>query len=202
MVNEYRLKTPLSEEDIRKLDIGDIIYLSGIIVSARDAGHRRALELLNKGEKLPLDLHGLAVYHLGPVVKKINNEWKVIAAGPTTSARLEMYEAEFIEKTGVRMIIGKGGMGTKTADACKKFGAVYTIYPGGVAAVAAKSVKKVIDVYWLDLGIPEAMWVLEVDNFGPLMVTIDSKGKNFYDQIYTEARRRLDKEIYPKLGIT
>jgi fumarate hydratase subunit beta len=196
---EYKLRTPLSEHDVRKLEVGDIVYLSGIVVSARDAAHKRALELLQRGEKLPIDLRGLAVYHVGPVVRKTESGWEVISAGPTTSTRMELYEAEFIEKTGVRMIIGKGGMGPKTTEACKRLGAVYTIYPGGVAALAAKAIKRVIDVYWLDLGVPEAMWVMEVEDFGPLTVIIDSKGNNFYERRYREIREKLDREIYPEI---
>jgi len=198
-VAEYRLRTPLSEQDVRKLVVGDIVYLSGVIVSARDAAHKRALEILRRGEKLPIDLSGLAVYHVGPVVRKTESGWDIISAGPTTSTRMELYEAEFIERTGVRMIIGKGGMGPKTTEACKRFGAVYTIYPGGVAALAAKAVKRVVDVYWLDLGIPEAMWVMEVEDFGPLTVIIDSRGNNFYEERYREIRNKLDKEIYPHI---
>lgn len=198
-MTEYMLRTPLSEEDIRRLKVGDIVYLSGIIVSARDAAHKRALELLEKGEKLPIDLRGLAIYHVGPVVRKTEKGWEIISAGPTTSTRMELYEADLIAKTGVRMIIGKGGMGPRTVEACKKYGAVYTIYPGGVAALAAQAIKRVIDVYWLDLGIPEAMWVMEVESFGPLTVIIDSHGNNFYDKIYRDVREKLDKEIYPEL---
>ena len=196
---EYRLRTPLEEEIIRALDIGDIIWLSGVIVTARDAAHKRALEFFSRGEKLPVDLKGLALYHMGPVARRTERGWEIISAGPTTSTRMEAYEAEFIERTGIRMIIGKGGMGAKTAEACKKYGAVYVIYPGGVAALAAKAIKRVIDVHWLDLGIPDAMWVLEVEDFGPLTVIIDSKGNNFYDRIYASVRERLDREIYPEI---
>ena len=122
MVSEFRFKTPIGDSEAREPRIGDIVYVTGTVVTARDAGHRRALELLNKGIKLPVDLKGLAVYHMGPVVKKVDDGWKVISAGPTTSARLEAYEAEFLEKTGAKLIIGKGGMGAKTAQACKKLG--------------------------------------------------------------------------------
>jgi len=135
---EYHLTTPISEEQVRKLKTGDILFISGTVLSSRDAGHRRALEYLNKGKPLPVNFSGMALYHVGPVVKKEGDKWKIVSAGPTTSARLEMYEAEFIEKTGVRVIIGKGGMGSKTAEACKKFGAVYTIFTGGAGALAAK----------------------------------------------------------------
>lgn len=198
---EYRLRTPLSEDDVRKLNVGDVVYLSGVVVTMRDTGHRRAVELLSRGEKLPVDMRGLALYHAGPVVRKVGDRWEVVVIGPTTSTRMEVYEYEVIEKTGVRMIIGKGGMGPRTAEACRRFGAVYTVYPGGAAALQAAQVKKVLDVYWLDLGVPDAMWVLEVEDLGPLTVVIDSKGRNLYEEIYREARRRLDEEIYPKLGI-
>lgn len=195
---EYHLRTPLREEEVRALEIGDIVYLSGTVITMRDTGHKRAIEMLSKGERLPVDLSGMALYHAGPVVKKSGEGWEVVVIGPTTSTRMEVYEPEIIEKTGVRMIIGKGGMGAKTAEACKRFGAVYTVYPGGAAALQAEQVKRVIGVHWLDLGMPDAMWVLEVEELGPLTVVIDSKGRNLYEKVYEEARRRLDTEIYPR----
>jgi len=191
MANVYHLRTPLSEEDVRKLRVGDTVYLSGLIFTARDAAHRRILDIIDRGEQLPFDPRGLAVYHVGPVVRKKNGEWEVIAAGPTTSARLEPVEHEFIAKTGVRMIIGKGGMGAKTAEACKKYGAVYAVFTGGAAVLAAQAIKRVVNVYWLEeLGIPEAVWLFEVEEFGPLTVTIDSTGKNYYDEILENAKKK------------
>jgi len=197
---EYHLNTPLKEKDVRKLRIGDIVYLSGLMITARDAAHNRVLKLLASGEKLPLDLNGLAVYHCGPVVRKLNGEWEIVAAGPTTSARMESYEAEFMEKTGVRMIIGKGGMGNRTAEACKRLGAVYTIFTGGAAVLAARGMKRVVDVKWLDLGVPEAMWIIEAENFGPLMVAIDSTGANFYADLKRRVDKNLMEKVYPKIG--
>ncbi len=200
MTNVYHLRTPLSEKDVRKLRVGDTVYLSGLIFTARDAAHRKILDLINHGEKLPFDPRGLAVYHVGPVVRRKNGEWEVIAAGPTTSARLEPVEHEFIAKTGVRMIIGKGGMGAKTAEACKKYGAVYAVFTGGAAVLAAQAIKRVVDVYWLDeLGIPEAVWLFEVEEFGPLTVTIDATGKNLYDEILERAKRKA-QEILSRLS--
>ena len=196
---EYKVKLPISEEEVRRFRVGDILYVSGIIVTARDEAHRRALEGLEKGEKLPIDLKGLAVYHCGPVVVKKDETWEIIAAGPTTSTRMEALEADFIEKTGVRIVIGKGGMGAKTAEAAKKFGAVYAVFTGGAAVLAAKAIKKVVDVHWLDLGVPEALWVLEVEDFGPLTVTIDSTGRNLYDELLAEAKRRIEEDILPKI---
>jgi fumarate hydratase subunit beta len=197
---EYRFKTPLGDEP-KKLRTGDIVYLTGTVITARDAAHRRALEFLGRGEKLPVDFHGLAVYHMGPVAKKKGDGWEIISAGPTTSARIEMYEAEFLEKTGAKLVIGKGGMGAKTAEACKKLGTAYTIYTGGAGALAAKSIKNVIGVEWLDLGSPEALWILEVEDFGPLTVIIDSEGRNYYEEVRARVKSNLS-EAYKMMGIT
>ncbi len=197
---EYRLKTPLSEEDVRQLKVGDIVYISGIIVTGRDQVHRRALELAAKGEKdkVPVNLEGAVLYHCGPIVKKVDGEWKIFGFGPTTSARMESVEADFIKEFGVRAIIGKGGMFERTTQAMKEYGAVYLAHPGGVSAVATKSVKRVIDVHWLDLGTPEAMWVVEVENFGPTMVAIDSHGNNLFLDVMNKAKEKV-QEVYKTL---
>jgi tartrate/fumarate subfamily iron-sulfur-dependent hydro-lyase beta chain len=130
--------------------------------------------------------------------------WRCISIGPTTSRRMEYYEYEFIEKTGVKIVIGKGGMGARTAEACKKFKAIYTIFPGGCGVLGASRVKRVAGVEWLDLGIPEAMWILEVENFGPLIVAIDAHGNNLADAVLDSARAKKDavaREIVEKLRI-
>jgi len=196
----YEFTTPLREEDVRKLRVGDIVYISGIIVTARDAAHRRMIEYLSKGLEIPVDLKGGVIYHCGPVVSKTDGEWIVLSAGPTTSARMDLYEAEVIEKLGVKMIIGKGGMGSRTAEACKRFGAVYTTFTGGAGALAANAIKRVERVEWLDLGIPEALWVFRVERFGPLLVTIDSTGRNLIEEVLLNARSKRD-EILRKLGV-
>lgn len=192
---EYYLETPISEKDVRKLKVGDIVYISGIMVTARDAGHKRAINLAREGkfDEIPVKLEGLALYHCGPVVKKIGDEWKVVAAGPTTSARMESIEWEFIKYFKIRAIIGKGGMGKKTAEAAKEYGAFYGAFTGGAAALAAEAIKRVKEVHWLDLGTPEAMWVLEVENFGPLVVAIDSHGNNLYDDVLKRAEENKEK---------
>jgi len=195
----YYLRTPVSDEDVRKLNVGDIVYVTGIVVTARDAAHRRILTYLREGKSLPVDLRGGVIYHCGPVVKKVDDRWEALAAGPTTSARMELYEAEVIEKLGVKVIIGKGGMGPKTAQACREHGAVYVTFTGGAAVLAVNAIKRVVGVEWLDLGIPEALWIFEVENFGPLLVTIDSKGRNLIEEVVERARSRRD-EILRKLG--
>lgn len=190
---EYKLKTPLTEGDVRKLKVGDIVYISGKIFAARDAAHKKILELIKRGEKLPFDPRGLLVYHVGPVVKKVDNKWQVIAAGPTTSARMEIMEAEFIEATGIRGVIGKGGMFERTTEAMKKFGAFYGAFVGGAALLAAKAIEDVENVFWLDeLGMPEAVWLFKVKDFGPLIVAIDSHGNNLYLDVINKAKMQLE----------
>jgi fumarate hydratase subunit beta len=191
----YRLKTPLSTEEVAKLRVGDTVYVSGIVVAARDSAHKRMLEYIERGEKLPVDLRGGVVYHVGPVVRRTESGWKVISAGPTTSARMEAFEADVIEKLGVKLVVGKGGMGKRTAEAMKKHVAAYAIFTGGAGVLAAKAIKRVVDVYWPDLGMAEAMWVFEVEDFGPLTVMIDSTGRNFYEDLREEARRRIPEVL-------
>ena len=195
----YKLKTPISEEDVRKLKVNDTIYITGIIFTARDEAHHRALEFHEKRKKLPIDLQGLAVFHCGPIVKKKGDEWIIVAAGPTTSTRMDLFEDEFIKNFRVRVVIGKGGMGKRTTDAMKKYGAVYGALTGGAAVLAAKAIKNVRSVEWFDLGMPEAMWILEVEEFGPLTVAIDAHGNNLFEDV----RKRVEEtkqKIYEKLG--
>lgn len=197
----YKLKTPISEREIRKLKVNDVIYINGTIVTARDQAHRRALEYHSQGKLLPLNLEGLAVFHCGPVVSKKGDSWVAIAAGPTTSTRMDIFEDEFIKNFKVRVVIGKGGMGKKTTDAMAKYGAVYGAFTGGAAILAAKAVKKVKGVEWLDLGTPEAMWIFEVEEFGPLAVAIDSHGNNLFMDVAKNVEENKQR-IYQKLGLS
>lgn len=197
----YKLKTPISEEEIRKLKVNDIIYITGTIVTARDQAHRRALEYFKQGKALPINLEGLAVFHCGPVVSKEGDKWVAVAAGPTTSTRMDIFEDEFIKNFKVRVVIGKGGMGKKTTDAMANYGAVYGAFTGGAAILAAKAIKNVKGVEWLDLGTPEALWIFEVEDFGPLAVAIDSHGNNLFLDVAKRVEGNRQK-IYQKLGLT
>ena len=197
----YKLKTPISEEDVRKLKVNDMLYVSGTIVTARDQAHRRALEFFKEAKPLPVNLEGLAVFHCGPVVSKERDKWIAVAAGPTTSTRMDIFEDEFIKDFKVRVVIGKGGMGKKTTDAMAKYGAVYGAFTGGAAILAAKAIKSVKSVEWLDLGTPEAMWIFEVEEFGPLAIAIDSHGNNIFMDVAKKVEENKQK-IYQKLGIT
>ena len=144
----FKLKTPISEEQIRKLKVNDVLYVTGTVVTARDQAHRRAIEYFKDGKALPLNLEGLAVFHCGPVVAKQGDKWIAVAAGPTTSTRMDIFEDEFIKDFKVRVVIGKGGMGKKTTDAMAKYGAVYGAFTGGAAVLAAKAIKNVKSVEW------------------------------------------------------
>ena len=172
------LSTPLQNEDIETLRVGDVVYLDGHIVTCRDVGHRRLIEL---GRKLPVDLRGQAIFHAGPIVARADDHWKMISIGPTTSMRMEPYEDRFIEATGVKLIVGKGGMGAKTAAACARHKAVHAVFPGGCAVLAATEVEEIERVEWEDLGMPEALWVCRVKEFGPLIVSIDTTGDNLFE---------------------
>lgn len=196
----YKLKTPINEEQIRKLKVNDTIYITGTMVTARDQAHRRALELAKKGEKIPVDLKGLAVFHCGPIVKKEGDKWIAVAAGPTTSTRMDIFEDEFIKTFGVRVVVGKGGMGKRTTEAMQKYGAVYGAFTGGAAVLAARAIKNIRAVEWFDLGVPEALWIFEVEEFGPLTVSIDCHGNNLFEDVKKQVEENRQR-IYTKLGL-
>lgn len=178
---EYHFNLPVSIDNIKKLKVGDIIYVSGKIFTARDEAHHKMLN--TEENKLSFNPSDMALFHCGPLMRKENGHWIVISAGPTTSSRMELFEDQFIEKFGINIIIGKGGMGKRTEIALQKFGGIYTAYTGGAGALAADCVKNVSAVYWLEeLGMPEAVWIFEVEEFGPLVVAMDSHGDSFYEK--------------------
>jgi fumarate hydratase subunit beta len=191
MTREYFLKTPIEEEVVRKLRVGDTIYIDGLVITARDAAHKRAIDYYEAKKEVPVKFYGNVLYHCGPLVKKIDEKWEIVSAGPTTSTRMEYIEPRFIEIFRPRIIVGKGGMGEDTTSALHKYGAIYAAYPGGVGVLAARSIKKILGVEWLDLGIPEALWVLEVENFGPLTVAIDAHKNNLYLNIRESSYEKL-----------
>ncbi|MHA1608091.1 MAG: FumA C-terminus/TtdB family hydratase beta subunit [Candidatus Freyarchaeota archaeon] len=180
MSMNVKLATPLSESDVRSLHVGDIVFLSGTIVTARDAAHKRMIESIRSSRPLPINLKGGVIYHCGPIVKREKDRLTIVSAGPTTSMRMEPFEPFIIERLGVRMVIGKGGMGKETVKAMKRHGAVYAAFPGGAGVLAASKVSCVLRVEWEDLGMPEALWVLKVESFGPLVIAIDSHGETLY----------------------
>ncbi len=193
------LKTPISEEKVRGLQKGDNVYIYGVVFTLRDAGHMRALALA-EGEKMPVDLRGSAVFHCGPIMRKLGEKWQCVVAGPTTSARLDTLEPRFIEKFRPSAIIGKGGMGRETLEMMEKCGCVYLASVGGTAAVTAQKVVGVKEVFWDDLGMPEAIWAIEFREFGPLVVAMDSHGGSIYDDVAMHAKENM-KKARARLGL-
>ena len=186
------IKLPVSEEEIRKLKAGDEVSITGVMITARDAAHKYLVE--TDGEDVRELLRNSMIYHCGPVVKKEGEKYSFVAAGPTTSIREEPYEGPVIGKYGVRGVIGKGGMGPDTLEACAEHGCVYLSAVGGLATTLAKSVVEVIDVHKLEeFGVPEAMWVIRVENF-PAVVTMDSHSNSIHDDI-AELSHKKYKEL-------
>lgn len=185
-----QITAPLAEEKIRALKVGDEVEISGIVFTGRDVVHK----YLHEGGKLPpeLNLKGGIIYHCGPVVvKDEQGNWKVTAAGPTTSIREEPYQWQIIRDFGIRGVIGKGGMGAKTLEACREHGCVYFHGVGGAAQVLAECVKKVRNVYFLkEFGSPEAIWELETERF-PAVVTMDSHGRSLHQEVLEQSQAEL-----------
>ncbi len=182
MTKLIELRPPLDDKKIKQLKAGDIVNVSGTIVTARDKAYARALDFMRSGKKLPVNLRGAVVYHCGPIVKKTARGLKIVSAGPTTSARLDNMQAEFVERTGVRALVGKSGVNEDVTRELARLGCVYLALTGGAGVLAAQAIQRIKKVFWRDLGPVEALWVLEVKNFGPLVVAIDLKGNNLYQR--------------------
>lgn len=182
-----RIISPLAPEVIRDLAVGDMVSLSGRIVTGRDRVHR----YLASGGAPPIDLNGLVIYHCGPLVVQEGRHWKITAAGPTTSMREEPYEADVIERFRPGAIMGKGGMGENTLGAFKDHGCVYLHVTGGAAQYIADRIVRVESVYLQDFGQPESMWVLTVQDL-PALVTMDSHGESLHGSIRRESLNRLN----------
>ena len=174
---------PLTDEDVFSLKAGDIVSLNGAIVTGRDMVHKYLIEKKPRKEDIPFDLRGTVLYHCGPVMQKTAEGYRAVAAGPTTSMRVELYEAAVIREYGIRGIIGKGGMGAGTLEALKETGSVYFQTVGGAAVYLADRIKKTLDVWKLEeFGPTEAMWLFEIEDF-PAIVTMDSRGNNIHREI-------------------
>lgn len=196
------LTTPISREDIEDIQVGDVIFLDGHITTCRDVAHRRLIEY---GRELPVDVRDGAILHAGPIIRVVdeaNDKFEVVSVGPTTSMRMEKFEQEFIEKTGVRLIVGKGGMGAGTQAGCEEYGALHCVFPAGNAVIAATEVEEVEGAEWRDLGMPETLWTFRVKQFGPLIVSIDAHGNNIFEQqkvIYNERKEAALEKLYEKV---
>jgi len=201
----HRLTIPIPDEDIRALHVGDTVYLNGIIVTGRDAAHKFMIENYIRRpvasdqrelyDELTNLLEGGVIYHCGPVVKKNeDNSYSFVAAGPTTSIREEVYQPEVIEHFNLKGVVGKGGMGANTLQACHDQPAVYFHAIGGAASLIAQSVKEVVTVHKMEFGVPEAMWVIRVEDF-PVVVTMDSHGQSIHAEVQAHSKKKLAELI-------
>jgi fumarate hydratase class I len=186
------LPTPVSENAIRALKVGDEVAITGTLFTGRDAVHK----YLYEGGQLPpgVGLRDGLLYHCGPIIiKDEQGQWKCVAAGPTTSGREEPYQWQIIRDLGLRGVIGKGGMGKKTLEACQQYGCVYLHAVGGAAQVLAERIKRVRNVYLMEkFGAPEAIWEFEVENF-PAVVTIDAHGNSLHQEVFAASQAELAK---------
>jgi len=200
-----KLSIPIPDKAIRKLKVGDPVSLSGVMLTGRDAAHKWMVETFVKGTRQPQGddqeiyqaikplLDGGAIYHCGPVVAGLETgEYRFVAAGPTTSIREEPYQRDVMQHFNLKAVIGKGGMGPMTLAACKDVPGVYLHAIGGAATLIAQSVKQVLGVHKLDFGVPEALWVLEVENF-PAVVTMDSHGNSLHAEVEASSKAALER---------
>ncbi len=200
----YHLHTPISDEEIKQLHVGDQVFLSGVIVTGRDAAHSYIMENFIKtdGNPPPSEaalyqelkklLRGSAIYHCGPVVRQDEHgKWHFVAAGPTTSIREEPYQADVMAHLGIKAVIGKGGMGPKTLQGCADHTFVYLHAVGGAATLIADAVQEVLAVYKKEeFGVPEAFWVIRVENF-PTVVTMDTHGQSIHAEVEAASKEKL-----------
>ncbi|OQY18375.1 MAG: fumarate hydrolyase [Anaerolineaceae bacterium 4572_32.1] len=206
----YELQIPISEQEIRALHVGDTVYLSGVMTTGRDAAHKYLIDNFIRTDSVPESeqplyeelrqlLDGGLIYHCGPVVRQDEEgKWHFVAAGPTTSIREEPYEAEVIAHFGMRGVIGKGGMGPKTLQACQEHGAVYFHAVGGAASLIADAVQEVVAVHKKDeFGVPEAFWIIRVERF-PVVVTMDSHGQSIHDEVEAASKKALARLVAGK----
>ena len=184
------LHYPFSAEQIQARHAGDVVRLSGLVFTGRDRLHK----FLAETHTSPVDLHDGALFHCGPVVQQnADGSWRIVAAGPTTSIREEPYMETVIREQGIRVIIGKGGMGAKTLEACRRYGCLYLQAVGGAAAVIAHSVKQVLDVHFMtEFGATEAMWALQIDGL-EAVVGMDAHGCSLYEAVTTQSKAKLDE---------
>lgn len=200
-----KLKTPISDEEIRNLKVGETVHLSGVMITGRDAVHKwvddnfihptGAVSAEDQAvfEAIKPILDGGIIYHCGPVVGGLaTKEYRFVAAGPTTSIREEPYQGDVMRLFNLKGVIGKGGMRDKTLKACEEVPAVYFHAIGGAASLIAESVKEVLGVHKLDFGVPEAIWVIRVEDF-PVVVTMDAHGNSLHETVRQKSKENLER---------
>jgi tartrate/fumarate subfamily iron-sulfur-dependent hydro-lyase beta chain len=192
-----KVELPALAAEVASWRVGDVLSLSGVVLTARDLAHRRILEAcpLDAGERgpdLPFDPTGLPIFHCGPLARRDGVRWTITGLGPTTSARMESTTPAIMARYATPFLIGKGGMGPATRAALVERGAAYLAAVGGTGALGARAVAEVVSVAWLEeLGMPDAVWILRLSEYGPLIVTMDSQGRDLHEEVVCAAERTL-----------
>jgi L(+)-tartrate dehydratase beta subunit len=193
---EFTFDTPLSDNDTQQLCVGDLVLLNGTVWGIRDATHIR---IFDHHQEPPVDLHGAALLHVAPNVRKTDHGYEPMSVGTTTSMRMDRFTEGVVSRYGVRVIIGKGGLSEQSSAAFRRYGGVYLAIVGGAASVETLQIEAIEAVYWEDL-MPECLWQFRVKAFGPLIVAMDSHGESIYRNVTQTAQDRL-ADIYRQLGI-
>jgi len=189
------ISLPMTKNDVLKLKVGDVVLINGRLVTGRDKLHKFLFNERPYGRRMPFNLEGTILYHCGPIIRETPDGFRLIAGGPTTSIRVEMYEHRIISEYGLRGVMGKGGMGRRTLKALKENGCVYFHTIGGAAVYLADRVKRVVDVWRLEeFGKTEAMWVFDVEDF-PAIVTMDAHGRSIHEEIERKSGRKFRELI-------
>jgi len=197
-----KVEVPASAAEVASWRVGDVLTLSGVVLTARDLAHRRILgarlreaspqDAGERGLDLPFDPTGLPIFHCGPLARRDGVRWTITGLGPTTSARMESTTPAIMARFATPFLIGKGGMGPATRAALVERGAAYLAAVGGTGALGARAVAEVLSVAWLEeLGMPDAVWTLRLSEYGPLVVTMDSQGRDLHEEVIRAAERTL-----------
>jgi tartrate/fumarate subfamily iron-sulfur-dependent hydro-lyase beta chain len=198
---EHHLKTPVSKADLKGLQVGDLVYISGKLLTIRDLSHKRIGEYSRTGEDLPFDLKGAAIFHCGPILKKsASGQWQAVATGPTSSSRFSPFVRPVLEYAGPKIIVGKGSLFPEAYQAIVDNQAVYLLGVGGCGALYAAQITQVLNAYWEEFGMVDTAWEFEISQFGPLTVGIDLDGNNYTELMKKRLKDNLT-DIYAHLDI-
>lgn len=193
MSKTVHLTLPVTEEQVRDLHMGDIVYLTGHLYTLRDMAHRRAVDLLEEGKELPVDLASGVLWHCGPIAfQDDTGKWILSSAGSTTSSRFSVLGSQLIRHLGLRITLGKGTLEQVAVDTMAQVGSVFLNSTGGCAALYAEQIEEIETVHWYDLGMPEAIWVMRAKDMGPFIVGIDTHGESLYTNVRKNIKGRLE----------
>ena len=197
---ERDITLPVANNLVRGFHAGDILHISGTIFTGRDAAHHLLIKRQNEEKEIPFDIRQMPLYHCGPLVRKRESRWQIIAAGPTTSMRMDRFTGPLLEQYGIRAILGKGGLSQDSVRLMQHYGACYLAIVGGAASLQTTQIEEIEAVYWEDL-MPECLWQIRYKGLGPLTVAIDSHGNNLYGDVNNQVNNKRQR-LYAQLGIT